>query len=57
MRFRTSAAMIYLWHREGRFPAGCVFRIGKKILFDPDALDLWAQRGGSIADHAEKQVA
>jgi hypothetical protein len=47
--FRTSPAMVYTWTREGKFPAGCIFRIGKKLLFDLSELECWAARGGSMA--------
>jgi Helix-turn-helix domain len=49
-QYRTSPAQIYSWVREGRFPANCVLRIGKKILLDLDALDVWATNGGSPTD-------
>lgn len=45
--YRTSPAVIYTWAREGRFPSNAVLRIGRKILWDLDALEAWAARGGS----------
>lgn len=53
IRYRTSPAQIYDWTRQGRFPANCVLRIGKKILFDLDALDAWAEQGGSPMNSSE----
>lgn len=47
--YRTSPAVIYTWAREGRFPSNAVLRIGRKILWDLDALEAWAARGGSPA--------
>lgn len=46
-RYRTSTAQIYDWRRRGLIPTNCVVRIGKKILFDLDALADWATQGGS----------
>lgn len=52
-RYRTSAAMIYEWTRQHKFPRNSVVRIGKKLLFDLDVLDEWAQQGGSPESKSE----
>jgi hypothetical protein len=49
VRYRTSPAQIYDWTRQGKFPATAILRIGKKILYDLEALEDWAERGGSPA--------
>jgi predicted DNA-binding transcriptional regulator AlpA len=48
-RFRTSPAQIYDWAREHKFPQRCVLRIGKKLLFDIEAINKWAAEGGSMS--------
>lgn len=55
--YRTSPAVIYQWAREGRFPANAVLRIGKKLLFDMSALEIWASNGGTPIKSSEQQAA
>lgn len=49
--FRTSTHQIYDWARKGKIPGSCIFRIGRKMLFDMDELELWAVNGGSDGYH------
>lgn len=55
--YRTSPAVIYLWTREGRFPANAVLRLGRKILWDLDALESWAANGGTPIKSSEQRAA
>jgi hypothetical protein len=51
--FRTNVQQIYEWTRRGVFPAGCFIRVGRKLLYDEDALRAWAKNGGSTASGIE----
>ena len=51
--FRTSEAMLYEWFRQGIFPPNVAFRIGKKILFQKSALEIWIANGGTRQNIAE----
>lgn len=55
--FRTNVQQIYEWTRRGVFPAGCFIRIGRKLLYDEDALRAWAKNGGSTASSGESSTA
>ena len=54
--YRTSAAQVYQWVRESKFPKNCVLRIGKKLLFDLTALNEWAEKGGSPASSTQQEM-
>jgi excisionase family DNA binding protein len=43
---RTNPQQIYEWARTGVIPPNCVLRLGRKVLFDRDALAEWAATGG-----------
>jgi len=36
--YRTSRWQVYEWARQGIIPPECVIRLGRKILFDAEAL-------------------
>lgn len=48
LMLRTSHVQIYEWARTGVFPPGCVIRLGRKVLFDAEALAAFAARGGTV---------
>ena len=38
--YRTSRWQVYEWARRGVIPSECIIRLGRKILFDAEALRL-----------------
>jgi hypothetical protein len=45
--FRTNVQQVYEWARTGVLPPGCVLRLGRKVIFDSEALREWAANGGA----------
>jgi excisionase family DNA binding protein len=56
-RLLTSEAQIFEWVRNGTLSAPVVARIGRKILINPQELESWLQRGGSMQKSAAIKIA